>query len=264
MVSLAILFFVQIVVESVPVSSSGHVVLVERILRRLYGPFIFYDNWDTSDLLSLLLHVMHIPTLIIVTFFFLHRWLRVTKQELPCRVIVHWGSIIFLVDAITACWYFIFKHQITVPLPLSVGFTITAALLFSLRWVIDQKRYSITWQDGIIFGMVQGAALLPGISRFAAVFVAVRWRGFNNNYAFCIAWLVQVPLMIAAGMRSGYLLWINQDLNQLYTFSIGTAVMCATLLGALGFYGVYHLAITNRLWWFAWYMLFVAGLAALI
>ena len=62
----------------------------------------------------------------------------------------------------------------------------------------------MSFLSGIVLGMVQGLALLPGISRFGSTFFAARWLGFSRSQAFEYSFLIQFPLLFAAIIKGFY------------------------------------------------------------
>ena len=203
------------------------------------------------------LHLMHLPTLFIILFFFRYRLfflLRSFFGSLRKKVVIIIAKIICLTalaDIITVFFFMLFK-LFPPPLPLGIGLIITALILYSLRWVTPSNTIW-NWQYAIILGTVQGIALLPGISRFAAVYACACWLGLPQRKAFEITWLVQWPLILAACVESIYLLWISDQLMPLLTIYVINDKYCY-LFGLLMFYLAAYLAREGKLWWFSFYM----------
>jgi undecaprenyl-diphosphatase len=273
-----ILLFVQVVVESLPVSSSAHVQLIQKLIDFLglsvyYCGFVHSGMGNNTIKFDTFLHLMHLPTLIIVLFFFRDRLIVLWKSLrrswpvfaftssrqsiFPCgggwAVI---GKIIWLTalaDIITVLFFVLFK-LFPLPLPLGIGLIITACILYSLCFVTPSHTIW-NWRSALLVGTVQGVALLPGISRFAAVYATLCWLRLPQQKAFEITWLVQWPLIFAACIESVYLLWKADQLMPLLEPFVLLMVGIATLCGLCMFYVAAYLARKGKLWWFSFYMI---------
>lgn len=256
-----ILLFVQVVVESLPVSSSAHVQLAQSYMDAM--------GWGTfTGVFEALLHLMHLPTLLIVMFFFRNQlfflcgslrrsWpaLRSFSQVGPVV-----GKIITLTaisDVITII-FFIFFKLFPPAMPLGIGFCVTALMLYSLRWT-SSSRTLFNWRHAVTIGIVQGIALLPGVSRFAAVYACACWFGLPQHKAFAITWLVQWPLILAACAKSVYELWAADQLMPLLDPWVLLMTSIATLCGLVMFYVSAYLAREGKLWLLSFYMVVPMG-----
>ena len=78
----------------------------------------------------------------------------------------------------------------------------TAAILLTLaEWLTKKNRSleSMTWFDALIVGIMQVIAVFPGASRSGATISGGMFRGFNRPAAARFAFLMSVPVMLAAG-----------------------------------------------------------------
>lgn len=261
MLYIYLILFTQTVLESLPVSSSGHVALVDLLYQKYLGailqwpiiPVAVFDPWFDS---------LHAITAIVLALFFLRDWVfLLTNISRTWRIVLKLIALVGIADVITCAFYGLF-HFYPVALPLTVGFCITGMLLASLRF-LGQKNARRSWglRDAIILGVVQGVALLPGISRLAATFVAARWLGYSNERAFHLTWMIQWPLIAAASMLGYYNLYKQHMLAEFYS----GWMLLAYLLAGVGAYAalwmLHWCVMRNRVWWFAYYMILPAGLA---
>jgi undecaprenyl-diphosphatase len=236
----------QIILETLPVSSSGHL----AVLAALVHKHILLSGWFATATL----HIMHVPTLLVLALFFGYRWYNYLLY--PIRLLPQLRQAILftgIADAITVL-LFACKPEITSIALACFGFAITLIMLGSLYWCpVGSKK--ITLYDAGIVGLVQAIALLPGISRLASVFVASRWLGYSNRHAFEIAWMIQVPLITVASIKGMYELYRHQQIDSLTHWQLWLTVIGATILSYGTLYFCYWLVRTNRVWWLAWYML---------
>ena len=171
---------IQIIFESLPVSSSGNVMLWIPILQN-----ILHLPWSENSIPGFDF-LLHIPTIFIVVVFFFRSWYWSIKNiqkgfDQFVSLIIYCG----LADIITVCFYYIWKLVGTDFFPLWFGFLCTTFLLLSLRWFSGKPfKERLCLSDAIILGVVQGCALLPGISRLATTFVTAVWLGYAQERSF--------------------------------------------------------------------------------
>jgi len=242
------------------VSSSGHLILLEGLLGKMVYHIpdlehVFLNFSGKIFSIDVFFHLLHGPTMIIVALFFSNRWLFLVRHFYRCyHIILKIMVLTAIADVATAVFFVGFKLFPLVSIPLGFGFFITGVLLYSLRWC-QQGNGHWDWKKALLLGIVQGCALLPGISRLAAVYVSARWLGLPTRKAFEITWLVQWPLICAAFFHGIYILTLDQKLLAIILklkllAVVLIASVCAYIL--LGF--VQYLVNKNQLWWFSLYM----------
>lgn len=206
-------------------------------------------------------HAMHGITAIVVALYFCSRWLPLLKN---CRR--YWRMIARMIlltacaDAVTVIWYLFFMLVGTAGFSLSGGFLCTALLLYSLRWVPVRADGTYNLRTAFILGAVQGIALLPGISRLASTYVAARWLRMPHRMAFELSFVLQWPLITLAALRALAVLAPTFFVLPFSVVSLGA--LCLSAGGSyLLIWWVDYLGRTDRLWWFAWYLMIPALLA---
>ena len=174
---------VQIILESLPISSSGHLLLVQRVT-------------DLPMLSKSFEYLLHGPTIILLMIYFRSTWVALLMQCWRYRnLIVRMIFLGALADTITAVVYGCM--QLLAPwFPLWVGFGITAGMLFSLRSV-SYKKAEMSYAKAAAIGLVQGISGLPGISRLASTYVAGVWLGLSPRKSFYFSCMIQFPLILA-------------------------------------------------------------------
>jgi undecaprenyl-diphosphatase len=84
------------------------------------------------------------------------------------------------------------------PLVVAVGFLITSALLVSVRWLGSGRTTSPPLGHAILLGIVQGIAVVPGISRSGSTIAAALWLGVRPDRAFELSMLMSLPAVLGA------------------------------------------------------------------
>jgi len=258
----------QVIAESLPISSSGHIVLMHKMMHIffLYDP-IMINTWAFDYFLQ------GVSAFVFLFYFFSSWWQLIVQRPLQISTLFShdvWIKNIMPVilfgiaaDGITFLLWLLNIDQI-INVPLFIGFMITAGILWSSQFPVEKKDVQI-WsvRNGFIVGFMQGCALLPGISRFGATFTALRWLGYRNHDAFSISFLIQWPLIVA-GSLVGYkalsdLVAIQEIIS--LQFMILTLISAVIAYGLL--YGMQKIIDKNLFWKFSYYMIIPISIAIL-
>lgn len=250
----------QIIAESFPISSSGHVQLLAHFLKNggqrigACTDMLFEQGIYPLSFLESFDHVLHGITLILLAFFFYNRWkLYIIRIHTAWSLFFKAVCFTALADVCTAFFYLLFKMH-PIHLPLCIGFLITACALLSLFWITKAKPRHLNVRIALILGVVQGLALLPGISRLACTYVAARWLGLQSRLAFEVSWLIAVLLFMAACMQGIYALGQMHEMHSLLYAAI-PYMACATFVAFCALKTTAYLFYTQRGWWFGIYMM---------
>ena len=240
----------QIITESFPISSSSHIKIVESILATFDRDAFLQKLPPHFD------DLLHVPTLVILAIFFFHRWYPLLRHPLVHKhLLLHSVRNAAVASAITTLFYALFHHfEIISLFPLSIGLLVTASLLLSVRWCsTTYTPYSLP--KACILGVVQGLALLPGISRLASTYVIARWLQLSPQHALETSFAIQAPLIIAA-MARGILCAVNSvHLHQVLNATTGLVMIISSIVAYQGLMMVSALARSHRLWLFSYYMI---------
>lgn len=178
------LAIIQGLTEFLPISSSGHLVISQKLLG-LKPPILF-------DIL------VHVGTLGAIIIYFWKPLLKISKQTVSMVVI---GTIPAAVAGLFLQRYI---AQIFDSLRLvGMALLITAGLLFSscqFKSLNKQKRLFkyLKWKDALFIGIFQALAILPGISRSGSTIVAGLWRRADRETAFRFSFYLAIPAILGA------------------------------------------------------------------
>jgi undecaprenyl-diphosphatase len=254
-----VLGIVEGLTEFIPVSSTGHLILVGHLLG-------FVGEKAASFEVA-----MQLGAILSVVFLYWRRFL----DLIPTRSAVHsdstlsgWSGLwrITLATIPALLVGFLARHTIKEQLftPLAVTWALAVggvAILFAEKLVSRRRSYSletITMGQAFGIGLFQVLALWPGTSRAAATIVGGMFLGLERRGAAEFSFLIAVPIMVAA---TGYELvkmrglFATQDLVQ---FGVGFIVSFLVALIAIkafvSFLSRWSLAP------FAWYRIGVAAI----
>jgi undecaprenyl-diphosphatase len=184
-----ILGAVQGLTEFLPVSSSGHLVLFQRLLG-ISGPALFFDT---------LVHGGTLAAVFVVLWPDIWGILRRPFQPLTAYLIL--GTLPAVAAAL------IFGERITAAFEsgafLGFAFLITA-LFLALAEILSKRagrlrqKEEMTWVDSLIIGIFQAVAVVPGISRSGSTLSASLVRGLNRDFAARFSFLLSIPAILGA------------------------------------------------------------------
>ena len=196
---LLIVAIVQGVTEFLPISSSGHLILLPQVTGT-------QDQGLAIDV------AVHVGTLFAVVLYF---WAqvkialagtvrlasgRVDTQGAFLALCLLTATIPALMVGLTLKLFGLDQHLRSVAL---IGWT---TLIFGLvLWWADrtgaEARDAARWtlKDALIMGVVQCLALIPGTSRSGITITAARKLGYDREGAATLSMLMSIPIILASG-----------------------------------------------------------------
>lgn len=244
----------QIIFESLPVSSSGNLALWIPMLHERFFSHESLNNLTVFD------YALHIPTFFILALFlflYFFSFFKAYKNRI-ITLIVH----CFVSNLITVLLYFFWNFIGKTFFPLWFGFLITTFFLFSLRFVKKTiLKKELTCKDACLLGLVQGVALLPGISRFAATFVAAVWLGYEDTKAFLYSFILELPLIAASGMYASIRFYENALPAVVYEKHFYMLIVASSMLSFCVLMSVFATVKRKTFWKYGLYTLFLAIVA---
>lgn len=258
MLKTILLGIVQGLTEFLPVSSSGHLVLFQKLMNMP----------ETGLLLEILLHVGTLAAVLVV---FWEDWLSMLRhlpKSRTFRLLVVSAvpaviATLLLSDALNAFfsgWF------------LGVSFLITAALLFASDWLaarsgsegrrIRSDVEDMRYQQAFAMGAMQAVAIVPGISRSGATIVGGLASGVSRRTA------AKFSFMMSAVATVGSLVFKLKDFIQAGSgaFEGGWAAAIAGMIVAAvsGYLAIrWMLRLIQRVS-LKWFGLYTAVLGALV
>lgn len=208
---LLVLVASAIILESFPVSSSGNMLVLMKILTS-YG-FIMPEE----AVIKIFDYLVHGVTLCVLACFFYPRLmlLFVCLKRRP-GTIIKLFLLGFIAETMTAVCYPLIIMAVDHRALLPVGFCITTALLyFSNAENFPARRTVFDVKNAAYLGLFQGFALVPGISRLAMTFTAGRWLGFSAEKSFALSFLIEAPISLAAFLKGSLDIYTHNYLHLL-------------------------------------------------
>jgi undecaprenyl-diphosphatase len=193
-----VLAIVQGLSEFLPISSSGHLILVPHF-------FGWTDQGLAFDV------AVHVGTLFAVIAYFraqllamLRAWFgSLAGHGMTTDARLAWCVVIGTIPVGVAGLLFGGLIERMLRNPLFVAGTLSAFGL--LMWIADrlgrQQRdeYTVGWRDAILIGCAQALALMPGTSRSGVTMTMARTLGLTREAAARFSFLLAVPGIAMAG-----------------------------------------------------------------
>ena len=197
---------VQGATEFIPVSSSGHLVVIPWLL-----------GWERDAEIGLFFDtVLHWGTLVaIIWVFWRELWTMflaaltsIWKRSLADpQARVAWYVVIGTIPAATVGLLFkeFFATLYMNPPMAGVSLLVTAALLAGSEYLIrNAKQFRLLEQlklpDAVIIGLAQAVALVPGISRSGSTIAAGLTRRIRRDEAARFSFYLGTPVFLGAGL----------------------------------------------------------------
>jgi undecaprenyl-diphosphatase len=189
-IKLLILAIVQGISELLPISSSGHLIILGEVMAI-----------PTS---TLLLTSLHIGTSIAILVFF---WKKLFKGFFTKRKWIFYIKILLSVIP-SGILGVLFETKISNIL--HDNWIIAASLIFwGILMILAQRKdddggiedmENVTWQQSLLMGFAQAIALIPGTSRSGITTLSGIGLGLNKYTAFEYSLVLGLPVLLGASM----------------------------------------------------------------
>lgn len=217
-----VLAIIQGLAEFIPVSSSGHLIIVRRLL-----------GWnELSPAHELTFDVaLHFGTLLSVLFYFRRTWFQIIRAAFGGKV-VRFSEAGEADQNLTAdeqreerllLWYFaiatipgaiagkLLEHSAEDYFREHIYLIATALIVVALLmwWAEKVSRLTkpltrITFTDALIVGCAQATALIPGVSRSGSTITAGLFRDMTREAAVRFSFLLSTPIIAGAALLKAH------------------------------------------------------------
>ncbi len=237
-----ILGIVQGLTEFLPLSSSGHLVLIQQIFG-VECDVMFFDT---------MLHVGTLFSVVVVLWSEIVKILRKPFQKMTGMLIV--ATIPAVVVTL------LFEDFITESFEgtfLGIGFLMTALVLTLSEFICEygrRKNSPMTYLRAIGIGCMQALAIMPGLSRSGSTTAGALMSGVSREEAANFSFLMSIPIILGSVVFQGYGMMkegIAFEQAMILPTVIGT--VCAAISGFFAVKFMLNLIKKHRLYGFAVY-----------
>jgi undecaprenyl-diphosphatase len=248
--------------EFIPVSSSGHLVLVPWLL-----------GWPEPGLaFDVIVHWGTVLALLAVFWRDLYRLLLAGLKSLRTRSLadpqarIAWWIVVGTIPAVIIGYLFedFFEALFSTPVA-AAGFLLVTGLILTLSERVgtqNREADEMRWYDALLVGLAQAAAIAPGISRSGATIAAGLLRGVERTAAARFSFLLSVPAILGAGVLS-LLDLVSEGILTSDLFLLVSGFVAAAISGYLCIRFLLGYLRRGRLYVFAAYV-WLFGAASLI
>jgi len=241
-----LLGIVQGISEFLPISSDGHLVIVEALLGH------------NTENLSLNI-ALHFGTLMSILLVYRKDILPALKQPKLVAAIV-----VATLPVVVAALLFgdLFESASNSPLIAGIGLLYTAGLLFLTPGIDNGTRdmQDIRLRDALVIGLLQALAPLPGVSRSGSTIVAALLMGIRRDVAANFSFYIAVPAIAGAVTKE---LLFDDLPRTIASGPLAAGMLVAFVVGVIALQGLLRIVSARKLIWFAWYVLVLAVLTIL-
>lgn len=249
-----ILGIIQGATEFLPVSSSGHLVIVPYLL-----------DWPDPGLT--LGAILHLGTLVAVLAYFWRDVWRLALAALASlrnrsladpHARIAWAIAIGTVPGavigfLLEDWF----EQLFSNPRAAAGFLLVTAAILAISARLGSKQQPIgamSWLDGLLIGLAQTLAIIPGISRSGATISAGLLRGYRREDATRFSFFLSIPIILGSGLYQVLKLVINTNgASQTPLPIIGAGFLAAAVTGYLCIAALLMIVRRQSLWPFSVY-----------
>lgn len=202
-----VMAILQGITELFPVSSLGHAVLLPRLVGWAFD--------QQADYFLPFLVVLHVGTAVALLLYFWRDWvglaLAVLGQGDPAERRERWRLLGLIVIATIPA--VIIGFALEHPLRRLFGAPLAAAIFLIVNGVVlyvaeRLRRRSdgrmglddLGWRGALLIGVLQSAALLPGISRSGMTMVGGLFVGLRHRDAAHFSFLIATPIIVGAAV----------------------------------------------------------------
>lgn len=228
-----ILALVEGITEFLPISSTGHMILVDE----------FVALSTDAAFTKVFLIVIQLPAILaVVCYFWKDLWPFHKAKEEQKRRFTLWFKIVLaflpaavfglLLDDLIEAW-------LLYPVPVAIALVVGGIILIVVESAHLKTRFEnvhdLGWSTALIIGFVQCLAMLPGTSRSAATIIGARMLGASRSVAAEFSFFLAIPTMMGATAYT--LLKIETQLNatQWAVIAVGSVVAFLTAWAVVAF-----------------------------
>lgn len=252
---LIILGVIQGLTEFLPVSSSGHLALLENIFKIEESQRLSYTAFLHLGTTLALFYVFRRKIIQIITNLFNKSSQTNRQASIKIIFMIIIGTIPAAIIGLTVQNNIErFFHATYYS---SIFLLITGIILFVTKFARPRTK-EINYQHAIIIGIAQAIALLPGISRSGTTISIALLLGLSREDSFEFSFLLSIPAIIGAN-----LLVIKDITSNLSLVSIILSIIIPFIFGVFALAVLKRIVINRKLYYFAIYC-WIVGIITLL
>jgi undecaprenyl-diphosphatase len=258
-----ILGIVQGITEFLPISSSGHLILMRDLLgMQTEGGLAFDAILQLATTFAVIIYFSQDLWVIMQTGLRKLGRLPVNKKELTLLYALLIGTIPAVIVGVLLESYMetLFRSPILVAGTMVLG----SVLFIYAEWVYYSSvpQNILTVKKGFQIGLFQCLALIPGVSRSGASIAGGMLLGLSRSEAARFSFLLAIPILFGSGGKKLMELITSNETVMWLPIIVGSAVAFVTGMAAIHF--LLGFIRSHSLWPFIWYRLLLAAFVAYV
>ncbi len=240
MIKYIILGIIQGVTEFFPVSSSGHLVIMQKLLG-LSG---------NEVALSV---VLHLGTCAALLVFFARDILGLLRSIKLLALVI---TVTIITGIIGLSGKDFFEQLFVSTRAVAISLIITGIILILTKKFSGYARKDLNLKDAAVLGIVQGIAIIPGISRSGITISTLLFRKIDRQTSFKFSFLASIPAVCGAALlEAGH---ITKALKVVPAGSFLAGFMASFATGILALWLLKIILNKAKLYYFGYYCIIVA------
>ena len=250
LVAAAVLGIVQGITEFLPISSTAHLALAERVLG------LDAARYGLSFTVAL-----HLGTLLAVLIYFFETWLGLVKDAFRGRFALLGLLVIATIPAGIAGLLFddVIEGPLRDPVVIAAALAIGSVVFLiaeSMGRANDRTEARPT--DALVIGIAQSLALIPGLSRSGMTISAGLVRGLRRDQAARLSFVLSTPAVMAAAAKT-FLDASKADTLLARPEPLLVGFVASFISGIIAIWGLVRFLRRNSLAWFVPYRFALAA-----
>lgn len=232
---------VQGLTEFLPVSSSGHLVLMQSFMPNFSQPGVLFDAY------------LHFGTLLAVLVFYFKRILKLDFNYLKILVLASIPAVVI---------GFLLKDYIDVIFQNTklVGVALLISGFMNIRTDLNKETSdTVTVKKGFLVGLFQAFAILPGVSRSGSTIFAGTLSGLKKEKAAEFSFLLSVPAVLGANVLEIF----KSGGSMILSLSYIVGIICSFVAGIVCIKLLLNILGSKKLKYFGYYCIAIGLLAIL-
>ncbi len=240
---------IQGLTEFLPVSSSGHLALVQSFIKDFKQPGLLFDV------------SLHVGTIFAVVIYFRKRIIEIFKNLKLLGLVLASTAV---TGVIGVAFKETFENMFSDIRLIGAAFVVTGIILLLAERVKEGSKTEkeMSLPNALFVGLIQGVAIIPGISRSGSTIAGGLFAKLDRKFATEFSFLLSVPAVLgAAVLESRHL--TKSDMIGVNPVVYLAGIIAAAIVGFLCIKLLVNLIQKKKLYYFSIY-LFLLGTTVLI
>ena len=264
-----LLGIVQGITEFLPVSSSGHLVLLQNWFEVGNPPIVFDVMLHVATLMAVVVMFRAEITRLLRTGLgesvhaLRNRGKQLKRPAGDVRYILFLSLGTIVTGLIGLAFEDSFEAAFSSPRAVGVALILTGLLLLGSRFAgrrgCIENIDRVLWWQVVIIGLAQGAAVMPGLSRSGTTIVASLLLGLEKRFAVEFSFLLSIPIILAVAAKE-----LLGGGHAVFSGSFLVGMLAAFVVGYLSLYLLRRFVIRGKLHLFSLYCIPVGVVVSFI